>query len=235
MHRVDCEGVLHMLVTVQMFWSTSPTCSRSPRPALNSCGHLTCFSWSRTFGSTNQSQYVSNWIRNLKYMRWLKKRVDDLWWSSTGFYSNKTSCFLSICRSWCCDGVFITETHHLTGISNPSLHLLVLRGKVLPPGWETCSISCFSSERGGERQERREGREQRGTECEEETHTEQEKEREGSGAAWRTTSGFDYSDGEVQARRGDRAAFIFGTFGDSVIDLYFSPPSFELPPCNRLI
>lgn len=147
----------------------------------------------------------------------------------------KTSCFLSICGSWCFDDVFITETHHLTGISNPSLHLLVLRGKVLPPGWETCSISCFSSKRGGERQERREGREQRGTECEEETHTEQEKEREGSGAVWRTTSGFDYSDGEVQARRGDRAAFIFGTFGDSVIDLYFSPTPFELPPCTRLI
>lgn len=43
----------------------------------------------------------------------------------------------------------------------------------------------------------------------------------------RTPSGFDYSGGEVQARRGDRAAFIFGTFGDSVIDLYFSPASFE--------
>lgn len=63
----------------------------------------------------------------------------------------KTSCFLSICSSWCFNGVFITETHHLTGISNPSLHLLVLRGKVLPPGWETCSISCFSEGERGRR------------------------------------------------------------------------------------
>lgn len=34
MHHVDCEGVLHMVVTVQMFWSTSPTCSRSPSEQL---------------------------------------------------------------------------------------------------------------------------------------------------------------------------------------------------------
>lgn len=60
-----------------------------------------------------------------------------------------------------------------------------------------------------------------------------EKEREGGE---RTTSGFDYSDGEVQGRRGDRAAFIFGTFGDSVIDLYFPPPSsLNCLPCSGLV
>lgn len=110
MHRVDCGGVLHMLVTVQMFWSTSPMCSSSPRPAVDICGHLTCFSWSRTFGSTNQSQYVSYWIRTLKcyYMRWLKKRADELWWSSIGSYADKShqnilfSQYLQFLMLWRC-------------------------------------------------------------------------------------------------------------------------------------
>lgn len=55
--------------------------------------------------------------------------------------------------------------------------------------------------------------------------TQRRRNREGRGAEWRTPSGFHYSGREVQARRGDRGAFIFGTFGDSVIDLYFSPLS----------
>lgn len=74
---------------------------------------------------------------------------------------------------------------------------------------------------------------QRGTESEE-PHRERKGGRlEGES---RTTSGFDYSDGEVQARRGDTAAFISGTFGDSVIDLYFPPPSsLNCLPCSGLV
>ena len=40
-------------------------------------------------------------------------------------------------------------------LPSSSLHLLVVRGNMLPSGPGTCSISCFARKQGGERQERR--------------------------------------------------------------------------------
>lgn len=116
-------------------------------------------------------------------------------------------------------------------LPSSSLHLLVVRRNMLPSGPGTCSISCFAREQGGERQERRrrrtKGRTERHWAWGGNPHREKETERRWErGGGWMKASCAHIWLRLARQRgwwweRGDRGAFIFGTFGDTEWLTYF--------------